>query len=472
MQESSSDPTNSGISEKARIPAWTDRILRKGSNLRQLAYNSAPLRFSDHRPVYAVFECTVNIVNEKLRDKISRDVYERRKAEVGGDTANLAANESEDEDLIGYDAIEPGLPPASSDRQKWWLDNGKMAKSSISPPKPDNPASQTILNPKRPTNPHLPTDEPDWVSVPRSESRLSSFSSMSTSPYEHVNHSMLLSSSASSSAPRKLPPPYDPSALPAKVGRMHINEDAKHSHADGAPPPPPRRQTSLGHGSGTSSPAVAIQQKRKPVNMAAPAPPVGPKPAVSQEQLAKLKAAPPVAKKPAHLAAPISPASSISGSIMSDTTIHGSEISLAELPRRSTSSVNGFQSDLSRSLASLPAKNGSAATARTETPPLQPARRTNTSTGTATPNRMGPPAGGIPLVGLAAAGQQQLERKPTLPARKPTLPVSGPVPIPAASVQKQAPPPPPAPRRVPAVDLLADDGGMEMGGWEALKPSS
>src|SRR6187551_2244518 len=54
-------------SEKARIPAWTDRILRKGSNLKQLAYNSAPLRFSDHRPVYAVFQCLVSMVDEELR---------------------------------------------------------------------------------------------------------------------------------------------------------------------------------------------------------------------------------------------------------------------------------------------------------------------------------------------------------------------------------------------------------------------
>src|SRR5690606_5501481 len=117
--------------------------------------------------------------------------------------------------------------------------NGKMAKSSINPPRPDNPGSQVILNPKRPTNPYAPTDEPDWVSVPRSESRLSSFSSISTSPYEHVNHSTLLSSSASSSAPRKLPPPYDPSALPAKIGRMQISEDSKGLQGDGAPPPPP-----------------------------------------------------------------------------------------------------------------------------------------------------------------------------------------------------------------------------------------
>ncbi|KAL2142103.1 hypothetical protein VTI28DRAFT_1558 [Corynascus sepedonium] len=444
-------------SEKARIPAWTDRILRKGSNLRQLAYNAAPLRFSDHRPVYAVFECTVNIVNEKLRDKISREVYERRKAEVGGNTANLAENQSDDEDLIGYDAIEPGLPPASSDRQKWWLDNGKMAKSSISPPKPDNPASQIILNPKRPTNPYAPTDEPDWVSVPRSESRLSSFSSMSTSPYEHVNHSTLLSSSASSSGPRKLPPPYDPSALSTKAGRMQI-EDNKSLQGDAAPPPPPpRRQASMGVGPGASPSAASAQQKRKPVGKVTPAPPVGPKPSILQDQPAKQKAAPPVAKKPAHLTAPISPANSTSASFTSDATVSGLEGSVVDLPQRSTSSANSSMFALSRSFTSLSARDGSI---NGDTASLQPPRRANTNAGAMMPNRMAA-AGGIPLVGLA--GPQ--ERKPQLPARKPT----GPAPM--TSVQKQAPPPP-TPRRPQAVDLLADDGAIEMSGWEALRPSS
>ena len=453
--------TDSEFSEKARIPAWTDRILRKGSNLRQLAYNSAPLRFSDHRPVYAVFECTVNIVNEKLRDKISREVYERRKAEVGGDTANLGGNESDDEDLIGYDAIEPGLPPASSDRQKWWLDNGKMAKSSIRPPKPENAASQTILNPKRPTNPHVPTDEPDWVSVPRSESRLSSFSSMSTSPYEHVNHSMLLSSSASSSVPRKLPPPFDPSALPAKVGRLQISEDKHISQSP--PPPPPRRQT------GTIPEPLpsnsSSQQKRKPINKPTPGPPVGPKPTVSQEQPSKQKPAPPVAKKPAHLAAPVSPASSFASS---DATVLGGSSEgppFPDIPRRSTSSLNSSRSHLTESLASLPRRSMDTVSAppQQQQPPQAP-RRFNTGGGSAVTRNRPPPAGGGPLVGL--------ERKPQLPARKPAIPVRVPS-LSSSSVQKPAPPPPPpAPRRTQAVDLLGDDAGMEMGAWEALRPSS
>lgn len=39
-------------SEKARVPAWTDRILSRSQNLKQINYSTAPLRFSDHRSVY------------------------------------------------------------------------------------------------------------------------------------------------------------------------------------------------------------------------------------------------------------------------------------------------------------------------------------------------------------------------------------------------------------------------------------
>lgn len=430
-----------------------------------------------------------------MRDKISREVYDRRKAEVGGDRANpasfasLAGNDSEDEDLIGYDAIEPGLPPASSDRQKWWLDNGKMAKSSISPPKPDNAASQMILNPKRPTNPHVPTDEPDWVSVPRSESRLSSFSSMSTSPYEHVNHSMLLSSSASSSVPRKLPPPYDASALPAKVGRLHLNEDSRSSPGEGAPPPPPpRRQTGLASSPANKAPAPAAQQKRRPVNTPAATapPPVGPKPAAAPPQAqpppAKQKSAPPVARKPAHLTAPVSPVGSISPSFTSDSTMHIPDPSLPSLtdtnPRRSNPSVNGSRADLAENLSSILQRNNSSGgglrSSAEPAPPPQPPRRTNTAgSGVPTQSRLAA-AGGIPLVGLAAVGEK--ERRPVLPGRKPTGSGSGagPVSAPPVVAQKKVPPPPAARRPAPqaaVVDLLGDEGGMEMGGWEALKPT-
>ncbi|CAK7223408.1 Inositol-1,4,5-trisphosphate 5-phosphatase 1 [Sporothrix curviconia] len=260
-------------SEKQRIPAWTDRILRKGPHLRQTEYSSAPLRFSDHRPVYAHFNCTVSIVDEAKRDKISRELYERRKGEVGDVTANTTVEDTDDEDLIGYDAIEPGLPAASSDRQKWWLDNGRMAQAAVQPPAPANPAAHTaMLNPKRPSNPFTPTDEPDWVAVPRAESRLSSFSSLSTSPYEHVNYSTVLSSSANSqsgggtavAASRKVPPTHD-----------MARTDSSSAAQPPPPPPPPRRHGAGNVDNDASSIATGASSSFK-ISTAFPGPPPPP----------------------------------------------------------------------------------------------------------------------------------------------------------------------------------------------------
>ena len=113
-------------SEKARIPAWCDRVLRKGSNLRQINYTTAPLRFSDHRPVYATFQCTISKVDEAVKRKLSEEIYTKRRSEIRGPSANSKSDDIDEEDLLGYDPIAPGLPPASSDRRRWWLDNGKL----------------------------------------------------------------------------------------------------------------------------------------------------------------------------------------------------------------------------------------------------------------------------------------------------------------------------------------------------------
>jgi len=432
--------TNTMGREKARIPAWTDRILRKGTNLRQLSYNSAPLRFSDHRPVYATFECMVSIVDEKLRDKISREIYDRRKSEVGGETENLAVDETDDEDLIGYDAIEPGLPPASSDRQKWWLENGKMARSTIRPPKPESAMYTTMLNPKRPSNPYAAMDEPDWVTIPKTETRHSSFSSMSTSPFEQINHSMLLSTSASSSAPRKLPPPYDPLALPAKFGRLRTGEAASNTaQLDGPPPPPPpRRQVTVTNGSPLASTALLPRKpvsRPTPTSAPTPAPtptpsvvPTGTNPATGQ-LAARPKGPPPVAKKPAHLMAPTSLANQ--GNIPKPQP--------PGLLRRSTGLQNSTSSHGDGH--SLASRSGHADGEGEETPPRLP-KGAASSTSMGRPSRS--PAGAVGLVGLA---------------QKPVM------------VRHKTPPPPPTPRKPQSDDLLGDDGAAEMGGWEALRPS-
>ena len=115
-------------SEKARIPAWCDRVLRKGNNIRQVHYDAAPLRFSDHRPVYATFQVLVQSIDEKKKDSLKETLYRQRRDMVSDTRATCdvgeVEDETDDEDLLGYDSIEPGLPPASSDRRKWWFDNG------------------------------------------------------------------------------------------------------------------------------------------------------------------------------------------------------------------------------------------------------------------------------------------------------------------------------------------------------------
>lgn len=111
--------------EKARIPAWCDRILWKGPGLRQQNYDASGLRCSDHRPVWATFTCIINVVDEALKSKLRRHIYSERQ----NDPHSLPVNRmnqvgSESDDHISPDSIAPGLPPASSDNQKWWLETG------------------------------------------------------------------------------------------------------------------------------------------------------------------------------------------------------------------------------------------------------------------------------------------------------------------------------------------------------------
>lgn len=50
-----------GPKEKRRTPAWCDRILWHGRGLRQLSYVRGESRFSDHRPVYSIFDAEVEL---------------------------------------------------------------------------------------------------------------------------------------------------------------------------------------------------------------------------------------------------------------------------------------------------------------------------------------------------------------------------------------------------------------------------
>lgn len=111
--------------EKARIPAWCDRILWRGSCLRQIDYNTAKLRFSDHRPVWATFSCVINVVDEAMKAKLRRILYtERRNDPYNILSKTIEQARAQSEEHIPPTPIAPGLPPASSDHHRWWLENG------------------------------------------------------------------------------------------------------------------------------------------------------------------------------------------------------------------------------------------------------------------------------------------------------------------------------------------------------------
>ena len=111
-------------SEKARIPAYCDRILSKGNNLKQTAYSTAPLKFSDHRPVYASFQCTVVVEDSGKRERLVKEIYDIRRAQVEDPTraGEGSSGSSSDDDFASVD-----VGPISTEQAKWWLADGKFA---------------------------------------------------------------------------------------------------------------------------------------------------------------------------------------------------------------------------------------------------------------------------------------------------------------------------------------------------------
>jgi hypothetical protein len=323
-------------SEKARIPAWTDRVLSKGSNLRQINYNAAPLRFSDHRPVYANFYCDVNLVDEKHREALNQQLYRKRQAVLAGQPVGAGVETSDEDDLTEYEPTEGHWPPASSDRQKWWLDRGistcqdvmNFANHALDLPAHSTlkaPGNNYIPNPNRSPNPFASSDEPDWIKIDK---------------------------------------PSRPPSVASRGSQNSVAHPLKSTEA--VPQLPPRRPTN--QSIDTYSPPFVT-------------PPIARQLSVSSISSTQRKAAPPVPKKPSVLSTPTSPNTneerrfSIASNPASPPTLPP--------PRRSMAAASVLNSSRNASTASLGSKKQGAS--GDGGPPPLPKR---TGTGSSTPALM------------------------------------------------------------------------------------
>ena len=266
-------------SDKQRIPAWTDRILWKinhsrnavlagevlGTQMKQLQYDSVMgLRFSDHRPVYAIFEMGIRVVDEEKKDTLTKKLYSKRAREMRSKSGDSIEGfeeietdeetESVMESLMGYESIQEGLPPASSDKRKWWLDGNKGARSSVRPPK-----EGMMLSENREGNPWKEGGEDDWVEVERPPT----MDTKTTRPgsVRRVSRNLKPEPPPPRNMKRMLPPPWEGKRIASSSTISTTTGGREMQPIQQRPPPPaPRnRSSSATTSSAPGSPEIAAR---------------------------------------------------------------------------------------------------------------------------------------------------------------------------------------------------------------------
>jgi hypothetical protein len=235
-------------SEKARIPSWTDRILSRGTNLRQLSYHSAPLFFSDHRPVYATFRAQVVIIDDKAKEQLSASLYEKRRAEVG-DSNYLVNLIDLNETMLAH-----GLHLPSSDTRKWWIAGGQSVKANVTPPGPNY-----VINPDKAANPFTKPalQQPDFVVKPPLPPRPNEEVTTKKKPAVprkplHLsngeNTTVLKPDSLSPGTPPALPPRQNTSSSTGSISGATSGQSIHQQTGSPNPPPvpPPRSRADTG----------------------------------------------------------------------------------------------------------------------------------------------------------------------------------------------------------------------------------
>lgn len=150
-------------SEKQRVPAWTDRILSLSRTkcVKQLVYDCASeILFSDHRPVFAIFNLSIHVVNEAVKRDVSTYLYDTYRQQYGDANEILTTTNLS----FLFDETDQ-LPPPSTDQKKWWIEGGQPVKVLIPELNKETcGGGVSVINPRRPINPFAQTDEPEFVS--------------------------------------------------------------------------------------------------------------------------------------------------------------------------------------------------------------------------------------------------------------------------------------------------------------------
>ncbi|OUM70502.1 hypothetical protein PIROE2DRAFT_1378, partial [Piromyces sp. E2] len=110
-------------SEKARIPAWCDRVLYKGKMITQKYYRSTNLYSSDHKPVKSLFDVEITIVDKETKRKIEKELYEQqleiyKNAQINN-TISFKTNPFLDDDDSEYERNFE-QKKASTNNYHWW----------------------------------------------------------------------------------------------------------------------------------------------------------------------------------------------------------------------------------------------------------------------------------------------------------------------------------------------------------------
>lgn len=227
--------THYDTSEKQRTPSWTDRILLKGQRVKQRSYDSVPqITFSDHRPVYAIYDVTVAVVDTARADKLYSQLYDRRREHLMANDDQMVAfdpaNEMDDTSSETSSSRDLHLQHPSSDTQKWWAGGGLSTNIHIQPPGKD-----MVLNPEK-VNP-FGSQKPDFVKKPRTASpqdQPTTSSRLSPARTPSPSASMQLSPRRSNASMRSQPVP----PVPRSVSKPDVSTASLKSTRKPVPPPP------------------------------------------------------------------------------------------------------------------------------------------------------------------------------------------------------------------------------------------